>query len=177
MCPERPVEPRTQSPRAASPNDGTSQRMFINVDRRTHRHRRIRYPAVALEVETAYPPGSPPTGHPFGPNQVLVGHQACLGHGGHTTWTCRTCQRTVYGPPPKTHCPATSSFVSVFSGSARMLLGSMSLAKYARYLALLAPLALSGGQRGDDTSSPRCSRHRCPARCARPRWPWSGRPV
>jgi hypothetical protein len=29
---------------------------------------------------------------------VLVGHQACLGHGGgHTTWTCRTCDETVYG--------------------------------------------------------------------------------
>mgnify|MGYP003289994991 CR=1 FL=1 len=24
----------------------------------------------------------------------------CLGHGGgHTTWTCRTCDQTVYGPP------------------------------------------------------------------------------
>ena len=33
----------------------------------------------------------------LGPNEVLVGHQACLGHGGgHTTWTCRTCDQTVY---------------------------------------------------------------------------------
>ena len=40
-------------------------------------------------------------------NQVLVGHQACLGHGGgHTTWTCRTCDQTVYGPPLNTHCTA-----------------------------------------------------------------------
>ena len=32
-------------------------------------------------------------------------HQACLGHGGgHTTWTCRTCDATVYGPPLNTHC-------------------------------------------------------------------------
>ena len=34
-----------------------------------------------------------------------MGHQACLGHGGgHTTWTCRTCDYTVYGPPLNTHC-------------------------------------------------------------------------
>jgi len=47
------------------------------------------------------------TGHPLGANQVLVGHQACLGHGGgHTTWTCRTCDQTVYGPPMNTHCTA-----------------------------------------------------------------------
>ena len=58
------------------------------------------------------PPG--PNGHILGPNQVLVGQQACLGHGGgHATWTCRTCDETVYGPPLNTHCtfldgPATS---------------------------------------------------------------------
>jgi hypothetical protein len=39
-----------------------------------------------------------PNGHQLGAGQVLVGHQACLGHGGgHTTWTCRTCDQTVYG--------------------------------------------------------------------------------
>ena len=39
------------------------------------------------------------------PKPVLVGHQACLGHGGgHTTWTCRTCDQTVYGPPLNSHC-------------------------------------------------------------------------
>jgi hypothetical protein len=44
-------------------------------------------------------------GHALGPGEVLVGHQACLGHGGgHTTWTCRTCDATVYGPPLNTHC-------------------------------------------------------------------------
>ena len=49
----------------------------------------------------------PPHGTALGPNQVLVGHQACLGHGGgHTTWTCRTCDATVYGPPLNTHCTA-----------------------------------------------------------------------
>jgi hypothetical protein len=44
-------------------------------------------------------------GHRFGPGGVVVGHQACLGHGGaHTTWTCRTCDETVFGPPLNTHC-------------------------------------------------------------------------
>ena len=52
-----------------------------------------------------HPPTSCPNGHTLGPNQVLVGHQACLGHGGgHTTWTCRCCDQTVYGPPLNTHC-------------------------------------------------------------------------
>jgi hypothetical protein len=33
---------------------------------------------------------------------------ACLGHGGggHTTWHCRACDQTVYGPPLNTHCTA-----------------------------------------------------------------------
>jgi hypothetical protein len=36
------------------------------------------------------PPAHCPNGHTLGPGAVLVGHQACLGHGGgHTTWTCR----------------------------------------------------------------------------------------
>ena len=40
-----------------------------------------------------------PNGHQLGPNQVLVGHVACLGHGGgHTSWHCRTCNAVVYGP-------------------------------------------------------------------------------
>jgi hypothetical protein len=48
-----------------------------------------------------------PNGHLLGPNQVLVGHVACLGHGGgHTRWTCRTCDAVVYGPPMNTHCTA-----------------------------------------------------------------------
>ena len=51
---------------------------------------------------------------------LLVGHQACLGHGGgHTTWTFRTCDQTLFGPPLNTHCspldgPAT---VRLSSGS------------------------------------------------------------
>jgi hypothetical protein len=49
------------------------------------------------------PPSRCPHGHTLGPGQVLVGHQACLGHGGgRTTWTCRTCDATVYGPPLNT---------------------------------------------------------------------------
>jgi hypothetical protein len=49
-----------------------------------------------------HPPTGCPNGHTLGPNQVLVGHQACLGHGGgHTTWTCRTCDAVVYGPVPQ----------------------------------------------------------------------------
>ena len=52
-----------------------------------------------------HPPTRCPNGHTLGANQVLVGHQACLGHrGGHTTWTCRVCDQTVYGPPLNTHC-------------------------------------------------------------------------
>ena len=49
-----------------------------------------------------------PNGHPLGPNQVLVGHVACLGHGGggHTSWHCRTCDTVVYGPPLNKHCTA-----------------------------------------------------------------------
>ena len=40
--------------------------------------------------------------------EVLVGHVACLGHGGggHTSWHCRTCDDVVYGPPMNTHCSA-----------------------------------------------------------------------
>lgn len=51
------------------------------------------------------PPMRCPKGHSLGAGQVLVGHAACGGHGGgHTTWTCRTCDQTVYGPPLNTHC-------------------------------------------------------------------------
>ena len=44
----------------------------------------------------SHPPTRCPNGHTLGPNRSLVGHQACLGHGGaHTTWTCLTCDATV----------------------------------------------------------------------------------
>src|SRR5258707_792057 len=52
-----------------------------------------------------HPPSRCPNGHPLGPGEVLLGHQACLGHGGgHTTWTCLACDSTVYGPPLNVHC-------------------------------------------------------------------------
>jgi hypothetical protein len=52
-----------------------------------------------------HPPTRCPNGHTFGAGKVLVGYQACLGHsGGHTTWRCRTCDETVYGPLLNTHC-------------------------------------------------------------------------
>lgn len=52
------------------------------------------------------PPQRCPNGHDLGPGRVLVGHVACMGHGGggHTTWTCQACDETVYGPPLNTHC-------------------------------------------------------------------------
>ena len=54
-----------------------------------------------------HPPIRCPNGHLLGPGEVLVGHQACLGRGGgHTTWTCRTYDQTVYGPPLNTDCSA-----------------------------------------------------------------------
>ncbi len=50
-----------------------------------------------------------PAGHRLGPGQVLVGHVACMGHGGggHTTWHCRACPQNVvptHGPPLNVHC-------------------------------------------------------------------------
>ena len=47
-------------------------------------------------------------------------HQACLGHGGgHTTWTCRTCDQTVYGPPLNKHCTALEGPAAVWISTAR----------------------------------------------------------
>jgi hypothetical protein len=52
------------------------------------------------------PPLRCSNGHGLGPGRVLVGHVACKGHGGggHTTWTCRECDDTVYGLPLGPHC-------------------------------------------------------------------------
>jgi len=67
-----------------------------------------------------HPPTRCPNGHPLGAGQVLVGHQACLGYGGgHTTWTCRQCDQTVYGPPLNTHCAALNGPALVRISSAR----------------------------------------------------------
>ena len=60
------------------------------------------------------------SGHTLGPDQVLVGHHACLGHGGeHTTWACRTCDQTVYGPALNTHCTALDGPGTVRISNAR----------------------------------------------------------
>ena len=41
-----------------------------------------------------HPPTRCPNGHTLGPNQVLVGHQACRGHGGgHTSGRAHPCKR------------------------------------------------------------------------------------
>jgi hypothetical protein len=61
-------------------------------------------------------------GHTLGPNQVLVGHQACLGHGGgHTSWHCRTCDAVVYGPPMNKDCTALDGPAAVRISKARAL--------------------------------------------------------
>jgi hypothetical protein len=65
------------------------------------------------------PPTGCPNGHRLGPGEVLVGHQACLGHGGgHTTSTCRTCDGAVYGPPLNTHCATLEGPATVRISSA-----------------------------------------------------------
>jgi hypothetical protein len=67
-----------------------------------------------------HPPTRCPNGHSLGPGAVLVGHQACLGRGGgHTTWTCRTCDQTAYGPPLNTHCAALDGPAAVRISSLR----------------------------------------------------------
>lgn len=52
------------------------------------------------------PPARCPNGHELGPRRVLVGHVACLGHGGggHTIWHCLECEAITYGPPLASHC-------------------------------------------------------------------------
>src|ERR1700716_2304635 len=61
------------------------------------------------------PPSRCPTRRLPDPNQVLVGHVACLGHGGggHTSWHCRTCDAVLYGPPLNSHCTALESGVHI----------------------------------------------------------------
>ena len=60
------------------------------------------------------PPHPLPERTPLGPGEVLVGHQACLGHGGGLTiWCCGTCDETVYGPPLNTHCTTLEGSAAV----------------------------------------------------------------
>ena len=44
----------------------------------------------------------------------MMADQFCAGHGGgHTTWTCRTCDQTVYGPPLNAGCSALEGSAAV----------------------------------------------------------------
>jgi hypothetical protein len=57
--------------------------------------------------EVDHPPAvaMPDWAHPRPRQGPRRASRACLGHGGgHTTWTCRLCDETVYGPPLNTHC-------------------------------------------------------------------------
>jgi hypothetical protein len=55
-----------------------------------------------------------PNWHQLGPGRVLVGHLACNNHaGGHTTWTCRECEATVYGPPTDPVCTVVNGPAAV----------------------------------------------------------------
>jgi hypothetical protein len=67
------------------------------------------------------PPSRGPNGHALGPNQVLVGHVACLGHGGggHMSWHCRICDAVVYGPPMAEHCTALEGPATVRISTSR----------------------------------------------------------
>jgi hypothetical protein len=73
-----------------------------------------------------HPPTRCPNGHSLGPNQVLVRHVACLEHGGgHTTWTCRTCDQTLYGAPLNTHCSALEGPAAVRISTSSTCHGSL----------------------------------------------------
>jgi hypothetical protein len=60
------------------------------------------------------PPACCSNGQDLGTDRLLVGHEACLGHGlGQTTWMCRACGVIVYGPPKGSHCAALDGPASV----------------------------------------------------------------
>jgi hypothetical protein len=105
-----------------------TMRDYSPTMRERTRSRRCAYPLVMLGdlVQTTdgkwmtRPPSRCPNDHPLGANQVLVGHQACLGHGGgHTTWTCRAWDQTVFGPPLNIHCTALDGPATVRISTAR----------------------------------------------------------
>ena len=55
-----------------------------------------------------------PNGHPLSGGKVLVGHLACVEHrGGHTTWNCRICDQTVYGPVIGSGCSVVNGPAAV----------------------------------------------------------------
>ena len=71
-----------------------------------------------------HPPTRCQNGHRLGRGEVLVGHQGCLGYGGgHTIWSCRTCDATVYGAPLKTHCTTLDGPATVRISTRRSTLG------------------------------------------------------
>lgn len=56
-------------------------------------------------VETE--PDACPNGHPWtAPYSMRRGHQSCLEHDGHRTWTCDTCGVTVLNPPHEGELPS-----------------------------------------------------------------------
>lgn len=56
-----------------------------------------------------------PTVTPSTPAKYSWDIRRVMGHGGgHTTWTCRTCDQTVYGPPLNTHCTALEGPATVW---------------------------------------------------------------
>lgn len=50
------------------------------------------------------PPVRCPNGHLLGAGRELVGFAHCSHPGGHTSWWCRECGATVYGPPLSETC-------------------------------------------------------------------------
>src|SRR6185312_10588183 len=52
-----------------------------------------------------HPAAHCPNGHTLAPVPYWWVIKPAFGHGGgHTTWTCRLCDLTVFGPPLNTHC-------------------------------------------------------------------------
>ena len=69
------------------------------------------------------PPARFPKRHILGPNEVLVGHQACLGHGGgYTTWICHL--RSDYEHSPEVELRLSGD---LFGGNPRGLLNHLGL--------------------------------------------------
>ncbi|MEV0685092.1 hypothetical protein AB0I35_14625 [Nocardia sp. NPDC050378] len=51
-------------------------------------------------------PAACPSGHPLGPDQVLVGTVACIAVPDrlHRTWACQQCDAVIYWPPISAAC-------------------------------------------------------------------------
>ena len=110
-CLPRGSRRRTSAPsRLGDTGDTDEQRIEAGGDIPAH----IRCGRVALAPAREVMAGAvqvlpPPEGR----------HQACLGHGGgHTTWTCRTSDQTVYGQPLNKHCTALEGPAAVWISTA-----------------------------------------------------------